>query len=52
MQDSTTIKITKKMREEIERRKTHPRQSNAEVVEQALNGSGDDSIKHKKEKDK
>ena len=40
MGKSTTIKISRKMREEIEKRKVHPRQSNQEIVEQALTASG------------
>lgn len=39
MEKTTTIKISRKAREEIERRKIHPRQTNEEIIEQALSSS-------------
>jgi len=52
MNKSTTIKISRKMREEIEKRKVHPRQSNEEIVEEALQMSGSKALGEVKEKEK
>ena len=48
MEGSTTIKISRKMRAEIEKRKVHPRQSNEEIVEEALSQSGANLIKYRR----
>ncbi len=52
MEDQTTIRISKKMRKEIEKRKIHPRQTNQEIVEQALDISGGHMVKDDQEKNK
>jgi hypothetical protein len=40
MEETTTIKVTKKTRDIIEERKIHPRQTNEEVIQEALSISG------------